>query len=614
MKKLTLLFLALALVATTLAQLRPAPVSKAVAGITVTEKMIDDAATPLQAGNAVVNTKAVLDDLIGGSRYDNQSNASCANRVYLYPDGTLSATWTRGLSDPSYTDRGTGYNYFDGTSWGPQPTSRLETIRAGWPNVAPWNGGGEIIISHQSATKPMIMMTRPVKGTGAWTESLIQPPTGAAGLDWPRMITSGPDHNYIHVLVCSGPTSLGGTVYQGLDAAILYYRSLDGGATWDKAGVILPQMTSADYNGFGGDDYAWATPHGDTLVFVVGGTWSDVFMMKSVDNGTTWTKTQIMPHYYTKNPPNQITPRFVCSDGSLACEMDKTGRVHVAFGRMRALDDGTGHKYAPGTDGLVYWNSDMPVLDTLIVTDIDSLIAHNLCIGYVAANQAGDTIVDFPYYQVSLSSHPQLLIDDFNNIFFLWSSVTVGNPSPDPYNYRHVWARAWFNNKPQWEEMIDLNSDVLYMFQEYVWPTAAKRIMNDKLRFITQTSPQPGSNLIDETVPVHDVYTEYREVPISVFVPASSKQTPAARNHTVGQNFPNPVKDITRFTMYVAVRSAVNIAVYDVMGKQIMNLDKGMVSEGSHSFTLDATGLAPGLYFLKVNIGGESFTRRMIVE
>ena len=68
--------------------------------------------------------KSGIDDVeeeqIGDTRYDNQSNASIPKKMYLYPDGTIAATWTRGMLDggfPGFDDRGAGYNYFDGTSW-----------------------------------------------------------------------------------------------------------------------------------------------------------------------------------------------------------------------------------------------------------------------------------------------------------------------------------------------------------------------------------------------------------------------------------------------------------------------------------------------------------------
>ncbi len=53
--------------------------------------------------------------------YDLQTNGSSQNRIYLFDDGFIGATWTYGMESSSYPDRGTGYNSFNGFSWQPYP-------------------------------------------------------------------------------------------------------------------------------------------------------------------------------------------------------------------------------------------------------------------------------------------------------------------------------------------------------------------------------------------------------------------------------------------------------------------------------------------------------------
>ena len=89
---------------------------------------------------------------------------------------------------------------------------------------------------------------------------------------------------------------------RGLDLALIYYRSLDGGATWDIVNEVLPGMSSSDGLGYSGDAYAWGTPKGDTIYFAVGDQWSDAFIMKSFDNGLSWSKTMIFNNGYKMIP------------------------------------------------------------------------------------------------------------------------------------------------------------------------------------------------------------------------------------------------------------------------------------------------------------------------
>jgi hypothetical protein len=110
--------------------------------------------------NNNVSSKSINDDPVSSiTRYDQQSNSSMQDRLYLYPDLTLgtAATWSE--QDASYTDRGTGYNYFDGTAFGPLPTARIESVRVGWPSYHPFGPTGELVIAHAAAGN-LVMNTR----------------------------------------------------------------------------------------------------------------------------------------------------------------------------------------------------------------------------------------------------------------------------------------------------------------------------------------------------------------------------------------------------------------------------------------------------------------------
>ena len=624
MKKLLLFAIMIMCGVVVMAQLRPAKISKSQQNKSVLETPAIDAQNQfIQTGNPVVNTKSVMDDIIGVSGvYDMQSNNSAMERVVCWPDGSVAAAWIK--SDVTgYADRGTGYNYYDGTTWGAAPATRVETQKTGWPNLCIWKGNGEIIVAHNSKST-LVLSTRATKGTGAWTETATPTgPIGSAGvalnLVWPRAITNGTNHQNIHIIVLTYPVANGGIVYKGVDGAMLYYRSLDGGATWDKQAVMLPGLDSIHYNGFGGDDYSWIEPHGDTIAFLQGSCWNGTFLMKSFDNGNTWTKQDIIIPYHAKRTSTEVISRFYGCDGTMAGAMDQNGIFQIALGRGSASQDAAGSYFGPGVDGVIYWNSTESPLDTAMLSNFDSIVAHHKMIGFVAANSnPNDTIIAFPYYKGGLSSYPSVTIDQYNNIYFLWSSVTVGNPDPTPYNYRHVWGRAWFNGAAQWSDMLDLNSDFLYIFQEFAYPEVSKTIKNNNLLLLTQTSSQPGSNVAAGTtyppVPVHEVSFAYREIPTSTFIPIGIPPAPAVTRNYVGQNFPNPVNGTTSFAVKVDKASTIVVEVSNIMGQKVMIMDKGLVNAGAQKFTIDCNSLTSGIYFYTVKINGELYTHKMIVE
>ncbi len=162
--------------------------------------------------------------------------------------------------------------------------------------------------------------------------------------------------------------------------------------------------------------------------------------------------------------------------------------------------------------------------------------------------------------------------------------------------------------------MIDFNSGVFYLFYEYVYPSMAKYVRNNKLSFIYQTASEPGSNIVDTSIPVHECTIEYREIPGSAFWPTGLEKNPAARVNPVSQNFPNPVKGTTWFNVNLVSQASVIVEVSNVMGQKIMSLDKGMVNAGLQKYALDGSQLSSGVYFYTVKIDGEAYTHKMIVD
>ncbi len=574
---------------------------------------------PLQAVNASANSKAVLEDDLGSTRYDLQTNYAIQNRIVVFPDGTIAGTWTRGMTETAFSERGTGYNYFDGTTWGPEPTSRIETVRTGWPSVDAWNSGGEIIVSHQSAILPIVKNTRPLKGTGNWTQALIPKPAGCAGIFWPRMITNGPNHNFVHIITCSGPTGNGGSPYLGMDPAFLYYRSLDGGATWDKLGIQIPGLDSSNYTGFSADTYAWGDPKGDTIYFAVGGAYSDTFIMKSTDNGETWTKIPILTNVNKKIPDGTTyLPPWKSTDGAVACEMDQNGVIHFASGIGGGFVDGGANYITINYNGLIYWNTTMPMLQDSL--DLDTLDAHGQLLGYYSDGpNPGDTLNVVTGYRVALTSFPQMSVDAANNLYVIYSGVTWENPSPEGINYRHIFGRAKFHDKSTWSsEPIDLNADIFYYGYEFVFASMAKRITGDKLRVVYQTADQPGTAVgtsgTTGAIPYHDNIIQYREIPGNSFWPTGMETNPAEVRNFVSQNYPNPVKGTTFFTIRLCTGANVTIEVSNMVGQKIIQTEKGFMTAGMHQVTIDGSQLKPGIYFYTVKIEKERFTRKMIVE
>lgn len=579
-----------------------------------------EAAPVKQSNPSVKSVTTINEETIGETRYDLQSNSACQNRMYLYDDGTVGGTWTYAVQDAGgYQDRGTGYNYFDGTSWGSYPTARIEADRSGWPSYAPLGETGEVVVSHLSPGDGLIVSTRATKGTGAWTSTTLVGPTGNPGLLWPRMVTGGTNNSTIHIMTLSKPVANGGTVYNGLDGAILYFRSQDGGLTWDKSAVQPPGVTSLEYTGFSGDGYAWAQSKGDTLAYVFGDNWYDLVLLKSTDNGDNWTKTVIFQHPYPMfdEATTLVLDTPTVCDGGMALALDNDGEVHVAFGLMRVLNDDLtdgNTSYFPFTDGIGYWREGDP---TLVNLDIDSLDAMNRVIGWWQDVNLNDSIDLLPgsteilgLYYLSTSSMPQLVIDENDDIYLIYSSITEGKDNAIQM-FRHLWARASFDGGDNWGDFVHLTGSIIHNFDECVFPSASPTSDNN-IHLIYQADEEPGLSVRgDEDAPTDNsiIYMKVSKADFGVGI------TELENNISeVSQNFPNPASGQTSITVNLKRSSSLSLEITNMMGQRLMMIERGKVAAGVQNFDVNVSKLSQGVYFYTVHAGTQAVTKKMIVQ
>ncbi|MHC1708290.1 MAG: T9SS type A sorting domain-containing protein [Bacteroidales bacterium] len=622
MKKFVLLVMVLGMISLLQAQTGNKsihhPLKKDISALRPAQNAVDvpDHFLVRKANPTVKSAAAVSEATIGTSRYDLQTNQATQNRIFFFPDGTISAVWTMGFSETAFLDRGTGYNYYDNSSWSPEPTARIESVRTGWPSIFPVGAEGEGVVAHDFGTPGgLVLSKRTTKGTGSWTENTIPGPAGQNGLSWPRTVSNGNGYTNLHMIAITRPTGNGGTLYQGLNGALLYNRSTDGGATWNIANQILPGMTSTEYKGFGGDSYSWAEPKDNTLAFVVGDNWTDLFLMKSTDNGSTWTKTVIFQHPYPlfdETTTLVLDTPSVC-DGAISVALDNSGKAHVFFGLMRVLNDDLtdgNTSYFPYSDGLAYWNEDMPAFASL---NVDTLWNQGHLVGYLQDLNGNDTVMEFDglaTYFMSLTSMPHSCIDASGQIFVVFTSVMEGL-SNGTQNYRHIYARASADGGNTWGEFKDLTSSIIHNFHECVFPSVAAKSDNF-IHLVYQYDEEPGLAVRGDEDPYGDNTISYMKVPktdLGVGIEEGNIDL-----NSVTQNYPNPANGETKVLVNLSKSSTVTVNITNILGQQLKSQNLGFMNQGQHTLNLNLDNLNPGLYFYTVTIGNKEYTNRMIVE
>jgi uncharacterized protein (TIGR02145 family) len=75
--------------------------------------------------------------------------------------------------------------------------------------------------------------------------------------------------------------------------------------------------------------------------------------------------------------------------------------------------------------------------------------------------------------------------------------------------------------------------------------------------------------------------------------------------------YPNPFNPSTQINYTLDAGRQTRIAVYDLLGREVAVLVNGTMPAGRHRVTFDASGLASGVYVVRLEAGGEVFVRRV---
>lgn len=647
MKRIALLVLALNIGFLGFAQKR-APISKDFKDVKVTReyKAPFDPEPPMINYNQASSGNLKAATLIGDETeiietlYDLQTNSAVSNRLWAWDDGTIAGVCTRGIDQPAgfaFPDRGTGYNYFDGTAWAPKPSARVETIRTGWPSIAPLGANGECLIAHRSATANCVFSSRATKGIGPWTETTFPaPPAPAtAGLLWPRMVTSGADNNFVHVFGLTAPTGNGGQVYQGQDGALIYFRSPDGGATWDVQGELLEGVGSDYYLNIGGDDYVMAS-NGDVVALLHIDMWTDMFLLKSSDNGSTWEKIMVWEHPYpffdmqtTLMPDTLWGP-----DGSGSVAIDDNGMCHIVWGvgraaRLEAAPPDPGYfSYWPYTDAIGYWNESMgqiPENDNPHKThETAYLESLGMLCGWTQDVNNSGFIFDYEgtgdpqfatYRSLGISTMPTITIDGSVIAVFYASTTETFTTSDGLYNYKHIWARTSPDLGYTWGEFYDMQAgNIFHIYDECIFPIASPKSPSGKFHLIYQ-----ADNLVDLYLD-EDLQLEpstnriiYNGVAKDLIV-GINDPIQNVNSFSVSQSYPNPTHGLTQIVVDLSSDANVSVEIVNMTGQKLLDIPAKNLQAGSHTLSINASGFSAGVYFYTVTAGAEKITRKMIVE
>ena len=568
------------------------------------------------------------------SYYDWQTNASIINRTIVWPDGKVNFAYTY-ASDENYTDRGTCIGTYDSNTdeW-IECGGRVESVKTGFGSIARY-GEKSIIVAAHTATQCGVFLIEDKDNITpnsvpalSWLDPTVDP-------CWPVVMTSGPDRTIVHVLA---------TGYA--DNVMYYFRSKDGGETWDKQNEVIPFLGSDYCYPSGSNTCHWLeTTDDNCLAFIINDAWSDGRVVYSYDDGETW---QSRVYYKHPGTNSDMTDQLVLYPRWVSGQWGPDHKLRIAYEFNGTTGEPGSGSYYPSLGGVCYWSETMPyhgetapefgsdpnnpkpavpgqpfILDTAyIYEDVYASLwywsnaNHDMfpeCIGYLntltddgdwedwaTATEWNFTINDSESlhgaYNCGHTAMPTLCIapnTNGNGMVIVWSSMDENNMDDTTGEYYYKLFGAYSNDGGNtWSNPVHISVDFMFAYSEFVYTQAA--IVNDMIVIASQADGGTGTFVQGDDIEGGDNYYQGFAYRLTDLFPGYDDVEETVSHNVQMSIYPNPAVD----QLNVNLSQNADIVIYNIMGQNVMNVE-GHVGANS----INISSLTSGIYF--VNAGSE---------
>ena len=83
--------------------------------------------------------------------------------------------------------------------------------------------------------------------------------------------------------------------------------------------------------------------------------------------------------------------------------------------------------------------------------------------------------------------------------------------------------------------------------------------------------------------------------------------------YSLSQNYPNPFNPSTTINYAISSKQLVQLKVYDILGSEVATLVNQEQSAGSYKIDFNASRLASGVYFYRLQAGSFVETKKMVI-
>jgi hypothetical protein len=102
-------------------------------------------------------------------------------------------------------------------------------------------------------------------------------------------------------------------------------------------------------------------------------------------------------------------------------------------------------------------------------------------------------------------------------------------------------------------------------------------------------------------------------VVLSLNCPTGIQTIELPNHYILNQNYPNPFNPSTTIKFGLPRNENVRLVVYDMLGREVKVLVNEYKTTGTYEVNFDASSLASGVYFYKLETPNFAMTRKMLL-
>jgi len=457
--------------------------------------------------------------------YDWQTNWGNINRTIVWPDGKISFAYTF-ASDNNHTDMGTSIGTYDSNTdeWIPL-NGRIENEKTNFGSIARYQENS-IVVAANTITTCGIYIVEDKDDMSPNSVPAASYINGAYDPHCPVVMTSGANRDIIHIIAT------------GSDNKLYYFRSTNGGLTWDKENEILPFLTE-EYGSDWGDNIAYwmETTEDNCLALVVNNPWSDGMVIYSYDNGETWERKVFYHHPGINTTFDDLFmyPRWA------SCVWGVDNELCLAYEFNGSIGEPGSDIYYPGIGGVAFWSESMPYQGTGQPFTMDSEYIKELWdsspyfhnppyqmwpeyIGYIESewDSLGFHLDDFTLhgdYKCGPVAMPVLckVPNTDNFLVAVWIALDENTMDYNGNYYFKLWASVSLNGGLTWTHQIQLIDDFMFQYSECVYPQVA--VVGTTLVVVCQMDGESGTYIMEDDLDPSNNYFQGLTFDIMGFIP-----------------------------------------------------------------------------------------------